>query len=649
VPLGEIVEVLDRFRVPVNREERAKRQGAIPYYGATGQVGWIDDYIFDQEIVLLGEDGAPFLEPHKPKAYIVRGKSWVNNHAHVLIGKAGVYNAFLLHQLNCIDYRDFVSGTTRLKLPQGSMLNIFIRLAPEKEQVRIVDELEKQLSRLDSSVESLRRVHAGLSTYRASILKAACEGRLVPTEAELAREEGRECAAIDRSLMIASEDLPSLPEGWIWTDLERLTTDGPQNGLYLPQAAYGSGTPIIRIDDYQFSTSRSSSELRRVTATPDIEQAYLVREGDLLINRVNSPSHLGKTLLIEKRHLPALFESNMMRLHLSKQVDPAFVQLYLQSPAGRRRLTQNAKWAVNQASINQKDVLNTPVPLPLLDEQIRIVSEVQRCLSLADSLRYSVEDALKRATTLRSAILKSAFTGKLVSKDPTDEPASTLLERIRAARGPEASAVRTRRSRSEPALLSGDMTLQSRIESVATEPDPGKPPFAEHDPSEQMALAWEILFGRGLFEKEDAVRAVAERLRDQGLAHFQRLRKDSPLFNDIASAIDRGVRQSFFDRPKRGHVRAILPDPKAYSPDDWRLCLLGVLDGEPVEEEDALRAAAEWARETMGLEFARLRENGVILQGLRAALKEAVGRGEVTRKGGRVFRSSIPRGDHFAR
>jgi hypothetical protein len=125
-----------------------------------------------------------------------------------------------------------------------------------------------------------------------------------------------------------------------------------------------------------------------------------------------------------------------------------------------------------------------------------------------------------------------------------------------------------------------------------------------------LELAWEFLFGRGLFEKEAAVGAVAEALRDQGLAHFQRLRKDGPLFNEIASALERGVRQGFFDRSKRGHVRAILPDPKAYSPDDWRLCLLGALDGEPVEEEDALRAAAEWARENMGLEFARLREDG---------------------------------------
>jgi type I restriction enzyme S subunit len=76
--LGEVVDVLDSQRVPINSEERRFRRGNIPYYGATGQVGWIDSHLFDEELVLLGEDGAPFLDSDKPKAYIIGGKSWVN-------------------------------------------------------------------------------------------------------------------------------------------------------------------------------------------------------------------------------------------------------------------------------------------------------------------------------------------------------------------------------------------------------------------------------------------------------------------------------------------------------------------------------------------------------------------------------------------
>ncbi len=83
-PLEDLVEILDHLRVPVNHTERARRSGDVPYYGATGQVGWINDFLFNEQLVLLGEDGAPFLDKSKPIAYIIAGKSWVNNHAHVL-------------------------------------------------------------------------------------------------------------------------------------------------------------------------------------------------------------------------------------------------------------------------------------------------------------------------------------------------------------------------------------------------------------------------------------------------------------------------------------------------------------------------------------------------------------------------------------
>jgi type I restriction enzyme S subunit len=114
-PLADVADILDGKRVPINAKEREKRQGQVPYYGATGQVGWIDDYLFDEELVLLGEDGAPFLEPHKSKAYVIRGKAWVNNHAHVLRARA-VPSRWLAHYLNSIGYAGLVTGTTRLKL-----------------------------------------------------------------------------------------------------------------------------------------------------------------------------------------------------------------------------------------------------------------------------------------------------------------------------------------------------------------------------------------------------------------------------------------------------------------------------------------------------------------------------------------------------
>ena len=114
-------ECLDNFRKPINATERADRQGNIPYYGATGQVGWIDDYLTNEHLVLVGEDGAPFLELIKDKAYVIKGKAWVNNHAHILRSFFGeIGNLYLMHYLNIIDFSDYVNGTTRLKLTQAS-------------------------------------------------------------------------------------------------------------------------------------------------------------------------------------------------------------------------------------------------------------------------------------------------------------------------------------------------------------------------------------------------------------------------------------------------------------------------------------------------------------------------------------------------
>ena len=177
------VDILDGKRVPINSKERAKRKGKIPYYGATGRVGCIDDYLFDEELVLVGEDGAPFLDRLKDTAYIISGKSWVNNHAHVLraINKL-VSNELLCHYLNIFDYHEFVTGTTRLKLNQSSLRKIPIRLPPLNEQKRIVSKIEVLFSKIDN-VESLTPlVDNKLDILKLSILKQAFEGKLVPQD-----------------------------------------------------------------------------------------------------------------------------------------------------------------------------------------------------------------------------------------------------------------------------------------------------------------------------------------------------------------------------------------------------------------------------------------------------------------------------------
>ncbi len=127
-PLDAIADLLDHEREPINSSERETRISGknmadlYPYYGATGQVGLIDSFRSEGQRVLLGEDAAPFLDHLKDKAYLTNGRFWVNNHAHVLAGAAGLIdNKFICHQLNTVDYHPFVTGSTRLKLTSSAM------------------------------------------------------------------------------------------------------------------------------------------------------------------------------------------------------------------------------------------------------------------------------------------------------------------------------------------------------------------------------------------------------------------------------------------------------------------------------------------------------------------------------------------------
>ncbi len=131
----------DSYRKPVNSYDRKNRvlgkskDELYPYYGATGQIGFIDDFLFNGEYILLGEDAAPFLDKKAQKAYMIKGKSWVNNHAHIL--QSLVFPEYLTNCLNSIDYFNYVYGTTRLKLTQENMNRILVPVPSIEEQCKI--------------------------------------------------------------------------------------------------------------------------------------------------------------------------------------------------------------------------------------------------------------------------------------------------------------------------------------------------------------------------------------------------------------------------------------------------------------------------------------------------------------------------------
>lgn len=149
--LEECCDILDNKRVPINSEEREKRQGEIPYYGANGLQGFIDDFIFNEPLILIAEDGGQFNEyATRPIAYRIYGKSWINNHAHVLRAKKEFYQNTIFYSLEHKDIQSYIVGGTRTKLNQSALRQISILIPNDRtEQKKIAEILET----IDSAIE----------------------------------------------------------------------------------------------------------------------------------------------------------------------------------------------------------------------------------------------------------------------------------------------------------------------------------------------------------------------------------------------------------------------------------------------------------------------------------------------------------------
>ncbi|MDW7773165.1 MAG: restriction endonuclease subunit S [Desulfobulbaceae bacterium] len=168
--IGQISECLDSMRIPVSKKERLKRQGEIPYFGANGQVGWIDDFIFDEPLVLVVEDET-FIGRTVPFSYKIEGKTWVNNHAHVLRPSKAVDIDFLNYSLMFYPFIPLTTGTTgRKKLTQRALNTAPYNLPPIEEQKQIVSEIEQRISIVEGLLIETDRNLLRADSLRQSIL-----------------------------------------------------------------------------------------------------------------------------------------------------------------------------------------------------------------------------------------------------------------------------------------------------------------------------------------------------------------------------------------------------------------------------------------------------------------------------------------------
>jgi type I restriction enzyme S subunit len=345
---------------------------------------------------------------------------------------------------------DFISalsnlqrGTSYPAVRDSDVREQIIPLAPFNEQKRIVAKMEELFSQLDAGMAELRRVQANLARYKASVLKAACEGRLVPTEAELARVEGRDYESGEELLRRIlderkkkweeeqrakgkdpskmnyrepeapnTEGLPELPEGWVWARVGQISHT-IQYGTSEKANLDPSGIPVLRMGNIQDGNIDFGNLKYLSHETPKIN-GLLLDAGDILFNRTNSAELVGKTAVYRSTHPKATFASYLIRVKACDSYLPELVSYYINSFYGRKYIAAVVSQQVGQANVNGTKLANMPIIVPPLDEQVRIVAELERKFSIIEDLETTVRANLTRAERARQAILKRAFEGKLV-------------------------------------------------------------------------------------------------------------------------------------------------------------------------------------------------------------------------------------------
>ena len=367
--LESIVEFLDHRRRPVTESDR--KPGPYPYYGANGQQGWIDNFLFDEPLVLLAEDGGHFDNPERGVAYLVNGKTWVNNHAHVLRPSNEIDVKFLCRVLENYDLSPFITGTTRGKLTKGGAAEIPVPVPPLEEQRRIAAILDQ--------AETLR-------TQRRTALALL--------------------DSLTQSLFLDMFGDPvANPKGLPICELQRLCTR-ITDGTHQSPAWQKSGIPFlfisnivegqINFDTHKFISADTHTELTKRCP---------IEIGDVLYTTVGS---YGNAAVVSTKELFA-FQRHIAHIKPDRsKLDSRFLAAMIQSPGVRQQVDKVAK-GIAQKTVNLADLKGLSVfwpPLPL--QQIfatRIAS--------IEALKATHRRALAALDALFASLQQRAFTGAL--------------------------------------------------------------------------------------------------------------------------------------------------------------------------------------------------------------------------------------------
>lgn len=329
------------------------------------------------------------------------------------------------------------AGSTRKRISRGNLGTIPLPVPPLKEQRRIVAEIEKQFTRLDAGVAALRRTQANLNRYRAAVLKAACEGRLVPPEADLAKQQyskrgsvprGRESGAMLLERILTERrknwngrgkyeeptrpdvaNLPTLPDGWSWARLEQVGVTYGGLTKNPKRAKLPKQLPYLRVANV-YANELRLEEIEYIGVADAEFTKLLVRKGDLLIVEGNgSKDQIGRLAIWDGSIESCVHQNHLIKVRPVEARMSKWILHWLQSPGGRQFVELVASSTSGLFTLSVSKVGNLPIPVPPLAEQTRIVAEVERRLSVVEELETVVSANLRRATRLRQSILQWAF------------------------------------------------------------------------------------------------------------------------------------------------------------------------------------------------------------------------------------------------
>lgn len=386
-------ECMDIYRKPVNAEERANREGDIPYYGATGQVGWIDDYLTDEQLVLLGEDGAPFYDLMKDKAYIIEGKAWVNNHAHILRSLYGEFgNKFLMYYLNSFNYHGFVNGSTRLKLTQANMAKIPVPLPPLAEQQRIVEKIESFFSKLDEAREKAQDFYDGYEDRLSAIFHAAFTGKLTEKWRQQNNKEYKwSKARFDEVAEIKS----NLVDPKDYQDYPHIAPDNieKKTGVLLEYKTIGEDG-----------------------VTSGKHRFYA---GQILYSKIRP--YLSKVVMVD---FDGLCSADMYPIEAKINTNYLF---YFMLSDDFLRQASSAGSRLVLPKINQKELSAVMVDITSNEEQEEVVKILDYIIPLTQQARDMAENVIKDIDMMKKTILAKACRGELGTNNLMDESAMSIL------------------------------------------------------------------------------------------------------------------------------------------------------------------------------------------------------------------------------